>query len=78
MISDPVLSQERIDASPEPYRALFRDYDTSLVIAALSMAGINDDPAKFTAQQISEGTQIARRLLEVEMQRRERVKTHGG
>jgi hypothetical protein len=72
LLADPALSQDRIDDAPEVIRALFRDFEISLVLAALTAQGINDDPSKFTPSQLAEGCEQARILLQAEMRRREK------
>lgn len=67
---NPELSDQRIDSAPESIKALFRDYETMLVLQALMMVGINDDPAKFTEAQIEEGSAEARKILQAEARRR--------
>lgn len=61
---NPALSDERIDDAPPAIRALFREYDTMQVIDALTMAGINDDPASFTEERLQQGVDDARKFLE--------------
>lgn len=61
---NPTLSDERIDDAPPAIRALFREYDTMQVIDALTMAGINDDPASFTEERLQQGVDDARKFLE--------------
>ena len=67
--ADPALSQVNIDAAPPAIRALFLEYDQGWVFSALTAAGINDDPAKFTPEQIAEGVKLAEALLVAQRRR---------
>lgn len=76
-VEDPEESDRRIEAAPREIRELFHDYETHLVLQALTMAGINGPPETFTAQQITEGSGLARAFLVAEMRRREKERMGG-
>lgn len=76
-ITDPALADARIEASPPAIRALFREYDPYQVLGALTAAGINDDPAVFTDEEIAFGVEIAEGLLKAEQRRRQNDRFQG-
>jgi hypothetical protein len=68
---DPTLSDARIDAAPEPIKALFRDYEFWPVVQALEAIGLNGPPERWAPAWITEGAAQARKLLEAEARKRQ-------
>lgn len=68
-VADRALSDLRIEAAPPAVRALFHEYQENWVYDALSMAGINGPAENYTPDQIAEGVDIARKLLETQRRR---------
>jgi hypothetical protein len=68
---DPVLSDARIDAAPEPIKALFREHEFWQVIQALEAVGLNGPPERWTPSWIEEGAAQARKILEAEARSRQ-------
>lgn len=64
-----MLSDERSDTAPPEIRALFREYEQGWVFSALSAAGINGNPALYTPAQLTQGVEIATKLLEAQRRR---------
>jgi len=75
--ADPALSDERIDAAPECYKALFREYDIQLVMLALAAVGMDRDYADLTEQQQVEGCAEAEKILVAERRARQRDLLNG-
>ncbi|UTC28297.1 hypothetical protein GURKE_02660 [Brevundimonas phage vB_BpoS-Gurke] len=68
-VADRALSDQRIESAPAEVRALFHEFQENWVYDALSMAGINGPPEDYTPEQIAEGVEIARKLLETQRRR---------
>jgi hypothetical protein len=69
--ADPTLSDARIDAAPEPIKALFREHEFWQVVQALEAVGLNGPPERWTPSWIEEGAAQARKILEAESRRRQ-------
>lgn len=72
------ISDARIEGAIPEIKALFHEYDENQVLAALTAAGINGDPATFSAKQLRDGAQLASALLVAERRRRQEELLNGG
>jgi hypothetical protein len=77
LIEDAAAHDLAVENAPTPIRALFREYEASWVIQALTAVGLNDDPLNFTVDQIAEGAAQATILLDAERRRRQNDMLNG-
>lgn len=71
MVEDRDLADARMEDAPPEIKALFQEYDETQVLGALTAAGINDHPSRFTKAELAFGIEIAEGLLKAERRRRQ-------